>query len=121
VPTSYRIDSQRRTIFSTAKGVLQDDDLRSHQSEVLADVEFDRGFDQLWDFREVERVEVSTAMLGALASARSYEAGVKRAMVAPSDLGFGMARMFQMLHDHAPEEIQVFRSMEEAEAWLGLT
>ena len=120
MPTSYRIDAERRVIFSSATGVVVDADLRSHQRSLLNDPDFDKGFDQLWDFGAVTRVEVSTAAVQELAKARSYEGGVKRALVAPKDAAFGMARMFQSLHDSAPETIRVLRSLPEAEAWLEL-
>jgi hypothetical protein len=121
MPTTYQIDVDRQIILSSATGTLLDEDLRSHQRQVLADVDFDRSFDQLWDFRKVEQIDVATDTLRQLAEARSYAAGVKRAIVAPSDMGFGMARMFEMLHDDAPEEVRVFRALEDAERWLGLT
>ena len=100
--------------------MVADADLKSHQRNLLKDPDFDRGFDQLWDFREATHADVSTATLRELAKSRSYADGVKRALVAPLDVAFGLARMFQSLHDEAPETIQVFRSLPEAETWLGL-
>jgi len=120
LPAQYRIDSESRIIFSTARGVLTEEDLRGHQSRLLADPAFDPKFDQLWDFSEVTKLHVERKAVSHLAQARSFEAGVKRAVVAPSDLAFGMARMFQLLHDQAPEEVRVFRSQEEAQGWLGI-
>jgi hypothetical protein len=45
----------------------------------------------------------------------------KLAIVAPRDLLFGMARMYEMLRDESPVEVRVFRERNEAESWLGLT
>jgi hypothetical protein len=120
MPASYRIDGQRRTIFSSAVGLLVDADMRRHQRDLLSDPEFDSTFDQLWDLRGVERNDLTGGLLRDLSKVTPFARGVKRALVAPSDIDFGMARMFQLLHDHAPEEVRVFRTMEEAEAWLGL-
>ena len=116
----YRIDSERRVIFSSATGVLTDEDLHEHQAQLLADPFFDPGFDQLWDFTRVSAVEVSPEALRHLAHSRSYKASARRAVVAPDDLRFGMGRMFQLLHDEAPEELRVFRSLDEARRWLAL-
>jgi hypothetical protein len=116
----YRVDSERRVIFSSASGVITDEDLRKHQTELRADPAFDRSFDQLWDFTAVDEVEVSPDALRRLARARSYSATAKRAVVTPDDLGFGLGRMFQMLHDEAPEEVQIFRTLADARRWLGL-
>ena len=120
MPASYRIDLERRIILSTASGTLTDEDLRSHQRDVLADPHFESTLNQLWDLREVVQIETSNATLGELARARSYAAETKRALVAPRDVQFGMARMFQILHDQAPEDLRVFRNLEEARDWLGL-
>ena len=87
---------------------------------ILNDPAFDSSFDQLWDLQGVSTLEVTNETLQSLAQARSYSSEAKRAIVAPRDILFGMARMFQMLHDGAPEDLRVFRTVEEANDWLGL-
>lgn len=120
MPAQYTIDSDRRIIFSQAIGVVTADDLRDHQSRLRADPAFDAKFDQLWDLSGATEVQIEAEAIKELARARSFEAGAKRAVVAPSDLAFGIARMFQLLHDEAPEEVRVFRSEADARRWLGL-
>ncbi|MDJ0867222.1 MAG: hypothetical protein QNK03_14015 [Myxococcota bacterium] len=120
MPATYRIDAEQRLIYTTATGVVTDDDMSSHQAALVADPSFDRTFDQIWDCREVEVLEVSAEGLRRLASARSFDADARRAVVAGTDVVYGMARMFQSLHDEAPEEVRVFRKLEEALAWLGV-
>jgi hypothetical protein len=117
VPAQYRIDPKARLITSTATGVVTDDCLRSHQNRLRGDPGFDPAFDQLWDFRGAAVVEVTTEAVRDLAGSRSFEAGARRA---PTDVIFGLSRMFQTLHEEAPEELRVFRVLEDAEAWLGL-
>ena len=118
--TGYRIDLERRVIFSSGSGVLTDEDLFDHQARLTGDPEFDRSFDQLYDLREVTKQDVAEGTLRMLAEARSFEPGVKRAVVAPRDVLYRMAQMFQTLHDDAPEEFRVFRTIKEATAWLEL-
>jgi hypothetical protein len=43
---------------------------------------------------------------------------VKSAIVAPRPVQVGFARMFQMLMNHPQIEVQLFETLEEAEAWL---
>jgi hypothetical protein len=121
VPATYRIDRSLKTIFSAGTGVVTDADLRDHQRTVLADPEFDPRFDQIWDLQQVEDVDVSNEALRSLAESRSYSSESKRAIVAPRDVVYGMARMFEMLHEEAPETFRVFRTDREARAWLGLS
>ena len=40
------------------------------------------------------------------------------AIVVSSDLAFGLGRMFEAYCGVAPNEVMVFRSMEEAEGWV---
>ena len=42
------------------------------------------------------------------------------ALVAETDLQFGIARLFQSICDPVDASISVFRSLAEAHAWLGL-
>jgi hypothetical protein len=121
MPASYQIDTDRRIILSSASGKLTDQDLREHQRAVLADPDFEPTLNQLWDLQQVEQLDISTAAIRDLANSRSYAAETKRAVVAPRDVLYGTARMFQTLHEEAPEDFQVFRDVGEAKGWLGIT
>ncbi len=43
------------------------------------------------------------------------------AVVAPADLSFGLARMYQVFSDNVPWEFVVFRDADAARAWLGIS
>jgi hypothetical protein len=43
---------------------------------------------------------------------------VKSALVAPHPIQYGFARMFQTLNDHPQITIEIFATVEDAEAWL---
>jgi len=45
-------------------------------------------------------------------------AGGRWAVVAPRDLVYGMARMYQLIRSGAPYQIEVFRTHAEANRWL---
>jgi hypothetical protein len=49
------------------------------------------------------------------------EPGAKMALVATSSEFYGLGRMYQSSRGDSPVEIEVLRSREEAEAWLGLS
>jgi hypothetical protein len=42
----------------------------------------------------------------------------KIAIVASTDLSFGMSRMYEVFSGNLPQTIMVFRNLEEAEQWL---
>ena len=120
MPASYRIDRARRLVLSSATGVLTHDDLRAHMRNLAGDSNFDPSFRQIFDFRAVTNLEVTGAALRELAQSNPWKKRTRRAFVCDRDVLFGMARMFQLLTNGAPAEIQVFREMSEALAWLGL-
>ena len=77
---------------------------------------------ELIDFSDVSDVEVTVDGLRRLAervaelnpTGRSY----KVAVVAPSDVLFGLTRLYEVLNEAAPGEARAFRSLEEATSWL---
>jgi len=69
----------------------------------------------IWDLSHVTDFTVSGAGIPELAARPSIiAAGYVRVIVAPLDLLFGMARMFQLLSDDTRPELQVVRTMDEA-------
>ena len=120
MPASYRIDTTLGLVQSVAAGRLTEEDLRLHQRGLASDPAFRPDLAQLWDASAVERVELTNRCIRELASANPFGRGARRAIAAPNDLAFGIARMFEMLRAETEDEVHVFRSMAEARAWLEL-
>jgi hypothetical protein len=120
VAVRFRIDRALKIIFNTYSGVLTDEDLYTHQREMLADPSFSADFSQLSNYLDVTQVQVSTPAIHSLAASRSFRPGVRRAIVVSSELSYGLSRMFQMLHEESGENTEVFRDLSEARRWLGL-
>jgi len=120
VPVSFRIDRARRLVVTTARGVLTDEEVLNHVRELTTDPEFDPTFRQLADFREVTRAELTSTGVRAVARKSPWQAGARRAFVCDQDVLFGIARMFELFSDEGKDEIQVFREMSGAQAWLRL-
>jgi hypothetical protein len=47
-----------------------------------------------------------------------FGAGARRAVVVTNDVVFGMARMYQILTDESPDELRIFRKVDDALQWL---
>jgi hypothetical protein len=126
VPTSYRIDPERRTVFTRATGVLRDEDLRILWKTIQNDPEMRVGLNELHDRTGVTACEVSTGFIWKFAeSFQRFDADkrlrdTKVATVATKDVVYGLFQMNATLRDEAPAEFRVFRSMSEAREWLGL-
>jgi hypothetical protein len=120
MPVTYHIDLGREIVFSTATGRVTDAELWAHQDQLRADPRFRPHFRQLFEVRAVDQVEVTVEGVRRLAARNPFGAGAKRAAVADHAVVFGLARMFELLTDRTPDEMQVFTDMTEARQWLEL-
>jgi hypothetical protein len=117
---SYTIDQGRRIVLARAWGVISTQDVQDVSSRILADPAFHSTYSSLTDLSDVTDVTVDRKVLAATASVPLFEDSARRAFVAPSDIAFGMARMFATLAERSGREVRVFRELHLAEAWLGL-
>ncbi len=105
---------------------MGDEGLRLLWRVVLRDPELSRRVNELHDLTGVTAVEVSSALVWGFADEMKVldgderHSGVKMATVAPRDVLFGLARMYETLRAESPVELRAFRSMSEAREWLGL-
>ena len=121
MPADYTIDKSQRMVFSKAYGIMTDEDIISHQEMLRDDPDFDPGFSQLVDCTNVTKADdLSTDGVYELARRHLFGAESKRAFVAPEKLLYGLFRMFQILTDDYPDELDVFRDMTEARKYLKL-
>jgi hypothetical protein len=124
MPADYTIDVKRQLVHSRAWGHVTDTDLLEHQRRLALDPRFHPDFSQLWDLLAVTNHDAVTVNgVRDVAQRHLFGPHSRRAIVA-ADLGsFGMARMFEAHRDIAggEEEIRVFRRLEEAWAWLGMS
>jgi hypothetical protein len=122
MPVSYRIFGTRDFILSTARGRITDGELLDHQRMLLGDQDFDPSYPQLDDFRDAEMDQVSTGCIQTLAKTKAAsKRGSKRALVVQSEIAYGLARMLQALREGSRQEIQVFRDLDHALGWLGVS
>ncbi len=78
---------------------------------------------QLCDFREITNLEVWSDDVRSIAKqdnvAATQNPDITIAIVANRSVTYGMARMWQAYVNEASFNTHVFRTMEEARAWLG--
>ncbi|HYL83449.1 MAG TPA: hypothetical protein VE263_04385 [Candidatus Angelobacter sp.] len=119
MPAFYKIDKERRLVLTTASGVFSRADVLGHQEKLLKDPDFNPSHSQIVDFRQVTAFDVSSQEIHELAQKSIFSPQSRRAIIAPSDLGFGLARMFEMLRENQGElGIRVFRTLDEAIDWV---
>jgi hypothetical protein len=121
LPATYHIDRTRQLVLSRAWGVLSNEDLEDHYAWMTADPAFDPEFRQLADLREVTELALNSSNIARAATKPAFDAQARRAIVANSDIAFGLSRMYAIYAEGRGQTVEVFRTIEEAEAWLGLT
>jgi len=87
------------------------------------DAGFAKAPNRLTDLSAVEKSDFNFVTVEHLAKNRQaqvYPNRLKAAIVAPSLLHFGLARMFQTLSQNPQVDRQVFKTVAEAEDWLAL-
>ena len=114
------IDTKLGIVFTVGSGALTDDDIRAHQQSLAKNPDFRPNLRQLLDTRAVTEVKVTPEGVRAAVAGNPFGKGAKRAFVAATETIFGMARMFEQSRVNPQDEFRVFRSMDEARAWLGL-
>ena len=124
MPISYRIDRQLRIIFTTAHGILTDDELLAHKHRLMRDPNFEAGMVELSDIRGVDQLAVTSEGVRRFVEQDRLDADrlgtYKLAIVAHQDVVFGMARMYETLTGENRPAVAVFRNMGEAKAWLAI-
>lgn len=120
MPESYEIDAARGLVVCRAWGNLSTDELREHYRRLRADPEFSPDYVQIADLTRVTEFSVDSAAIETEARASIFAPGTKRALVAPTGLAYGLARMFAAHGTASGQDMQVFTEWQPAEEWLGV-
>ncbi len=114
------IDAKDRVVTLAVRGELSDEGLLSLPAELRTAPEVEPDFGLLIDLRHAVGRDVTTKGVHDLARLPLVlSPDSRRAVVVPSDVGFGMARMYQILRGEGPGgDIRVSRDLDEARRWV---
>jgi len=120
MPISINYDPDQNALFTNATGEISLEDIMRYYSEI-EQMDFKPQYSVLADYSEA-RAGLALGDISKMTSRRygiSFGLGViKIAVVAKSDLLFGLARMYQGMIDHKLFEVSAFRDRREALRWL---
>jgi hypothetical protein len=113
----HYIDDEHRLVILTLTGELTDEGLLGLRDLVAKIPGITSDLALLIDLRFSSGPKITTEGVRQMAKTPlAFPPGVRRAVVVPSLLGFGMARMYEALRgEGAP---RVFRDYDEAHRWL---
>jgi hypothetical protein len=127
MPIEIRVDSAERVRYSCVTGIVTDAEVLDAYERVVEDPDFDPTLDVIADMTGAIRIDVTANRVRELAERRARNARLNAArprvaIVAPSDVMFGIARMYESSgpRDDGSRRYLVCRTMEEARAWLSL-
>jgi hypothetical protein len=119
VAITYRFEDE--CLFTNIEGETSYEDVRIYLDRLLEDPRFRPGMPGLIDCRRVKSI------FSILDLRRTAEESKKRpqmqvpgraAVLASSNLIYGLLRMYEVFNEGNPSETRVFRKPEEAIAWL---
>ncbi|MCC7053122.1 MAG: hypothetical protein IT355_07620 [Gemmatimonadaceae bacterium] len=122
---TFQLDTTLRRRTVTFSGPIGDRELLE-AFEALLVPDYDASVDDLVDLSAVTHMGVTSAGLHRLLALYEERAETghqtRNAIIAPTDVLYGVSRMFQALHgDDKPDLLEVFRSRDDAIRWLGET
>ena len=127
MPIEYQIVHERRLVMAQGRGTLTGLDVFGYQRNVWSLPKV-AGYDELIDMTQVEDIALPStqrvrelARLSAEMDARSTTS--RFAIVAPSEFAFGLGRLYEIfrsLDDRSTKHVGVFRSLDEALAFLNI-
>ncbi len=116
MPWSYSIDSERNVVFTTGTGVLTEQELLGGLRSLYADPKFHPDHRGLFDYREVETLQVSNDLMASLAASRKYSARSRTAFLVNGPLAYGLGRLYQTWVQDG--QVKIANERAEAVAWL---
>ena len=119
MPVTYRIDSESRVVFTRWTGEVTLAEAQGHNDGLRRDPAFVPSMNQLSDARDVTNT-VTPEGIRALAKTSPFGQGSRRAIVAHTDLVFGVSRQYALQAGLGAPEIMLFKDIRFAQEWLGL-
>jgi hypothetical protein len=123
MPVRSAIYKETRLVVTVEEGRVTFCDMLANHDRLLNDPDFDPEFNQLSDATLATDTDLSASNAGALYDRRVFSLGARRAVIAPSEFTYGVARMLQTyveLSKHGPA-VEVFRDRVSALKWLGIS
>jgi len=121
VPVSYKIEPDRKLIRTVCTGDVTPEEVNDHFRDLACDPERPEELNVLLDLTEVTSIPEPGQVRGVGITLKKYRSILKFnacAIVAHSDVLFGMMRMFEVFARDSFVISHVFRSTAEAEVWL---
>jgi hypothetical protein len=117
---SFRCEADDKVLISTWSGLVTDRIMLQHYRAYFATEGFSPSRPELADLRDVTANLLTTTGLHKMVSlVKSARRSGRSAILATSDVSYGIARMYAVLNPDGDERVGVFREAGPALKWLG--
>jgi hypothetical protein len=114
MPITLSVDREKKVIYSSLHGVIQDAEFAGHAETIRAHPQFDAGFDEILDGRGVTDFRVSSATLAELAKKTIYSVTSIHVVIVPRGPLSALAKSFQTAAEQSRPKFFIVRTPEEA-------
>ena len=121
MPIKLRYDDAKKLLYATITNDFHEEEIKTALDEITTSKEYSPNINTLWDVRQLSHTHFNADVIRRIALVRKKfpkRDGARIAVVASSDLGFGMSRMYEFMTDDISQQLVVFRDFEAAENWL---
>jgi len=120
MPIVYEIDADRSLLHASFTGAVSPGELIDWYGELRAHPSFRPDMKEIADFTLTVNPGWSTDDMKTVVSREVFGPGAHRAFVGPTDLVYGLSRMYASFAETEGQggTIEVFRTVEEAQLWI---
>lgn len=124
-PITHTIHEDLQLLVCTWNGAVTDAEMLAGYRRAYADRRWAPGFNEVTDLRRAELRAVTVDGLRAVhvlvaESMTGFTGAFRTAVLAPTDLTFGLSRMYELMSADSPESVRVCRDVDDAAAWVGI-
>jgi hypothetical protein len=112
---SYELAEQHQLLLAILYGPIDEDELREAYLDIRRRKDENHALTGIMDLTRVTKFDVRTQFIRELAGYPPIIADpTLRAVVAPTDLLFGMARMFEIIGSQTRQHLHIVRTLDDA-------
>ena len=119
---NLKFTDDKQGIYVTLEGKVTLEDFKVGASEAYSEENIHTQNYQIIDFTNCSSFDLSSSDMQEIAiidkEASKVNPDIKIAIIAPTDVAFGMSRVYEAYADETGFDIMVFRNSEDVEAWL---
>lgn len=124
MPIDYDIEEEQKLVIAKGTGIVVAQEILAHMGMLAADERYVAPMKKLIDYSRVEQLRISEDEAWQVARKKNELSeqlhDERTAFVAPSDAIFAATRVHESLVNVTERNTAVFRTFEEATAWLGV-